>query len=99
MLNRISIPLNSAAAAAWRVNTPARLVSEILYAADYQNVALIRADCHRRRVIKILVGVPRRARGRAINNFIAWPDRCAGVGVAPVVLCKHSFLHGLLSFS
>ena len=92
-------PLNSAATAAWRVNTPASFISEILSAADYQHVALIRAHGDGRCVVVIFVRMPRRARGRAINNLIAWPYGRAGVGVAPVVLCKHSFLHGLLSFS
>jgi hypothetical protein len=67
-------PLNSAAAAAWRVNTPARFISEIFNAADYQNVALIWPHGGGRCVIVIFVGVPRRARGRAINYFIAWAD-------------------------
>jgi hypothetical protein len=65
---------NSAAAAAWRIDAPARFVSEIFNTTDKQHVALIRADCHGRRVVKIFVGVPRFARGRAINNLIAWAD-------------------------
>ena len=68
------IPLYGAAAAAWRVDTPARFVSKIFDAANNQNVALVRADCHGRRVVKILIRVPRRTRGRAINYLVAWAD-------------------------
>jgi hypothetical protein len=92
-------PLNSAATAAWRVNTPARFISEIFSATNDQNVTLIWPHSHRRRVIVIFVRMPRRARGRAIDNLIAWPYGRARARVAAVVFCEHSFLHGLLSFS
>jgi hypothetical protein len=81
----MSIPLNSAATAAWRVDTTARFVSEIFDAADYQNVALVRADCHGRRVVKIFVGVPRFARDCVIDYFVARADRRARARVAAVV--------------
>jgi hypothetical protein len=90
---------DSATTAARRVNTPASFISKIFDTADYQNVALIRANGGGRCVVVILVRMPRGARGRAINNLVAWPYGRAGVRVAPVIFCKHSFLHGLLSFS
>ena len=91
----MSIPLNSAAAAAWRVNTAPALVSEILHATDYQNVALIWPHGGGWRVVKILVGMPRLTRGRVEDNFIAGVNLRARMGVAPMIFCKHSFLHGL----
>jgi hypothetical protein len=95
----MSIPLNSAAAAAWRVNTPARFISEIFDTADYQNVTLIWPHGGGRCVVVIFIRMPRFAGDGAIDYFIAWADRCAGVGVAAMVLCSHYFLHVLLSFS
>jgi hypothetical protein len=90
---------DSAATAAWCVNTPASFVSEIFDAADYQNVALIRAHSHGRRVVKILIRVPRFARDCVVDYFVAWANRRARARVAAVIFCEHSFLHGLLSFS
>jgi hypothetical protein len=81
----MSIPLDSATSAAWRINAPARLVSEIFNTADYQNVALIRADCHGRRVVEILIRVPRFARDSVIYYFVAWANRRARARVAAVV--------------
>jgi hypothetical protein len=78
-------PLTSAATAAWRVNTPASFISKIFDTADDQNVAPIRAHSHGPRVVKILIRVPRFARDRAINYFIAWADRRARARVAAVV--------------
>jgi hypothetical protein len=95
----MSIPLNCAATAAWRVDTTARFISKIFNATDYQNVALIRADSHGRRVVEILIRVPRFARDSVIDYFIAWANRRARARVAAVIFCEHSFLHGLLSFS
>jgi hypothetical protein len=93
----MSIPLYGAAAAAWCVDTPAGFVAKIFDTADYQNIALVRARGHRRCVIVIFVRVPGFARDCAINYLVAWVYLRAGARVAPVVLCKHSFLHGLLS--
>jgi hypothetical protein len=85
---------DSATAATWRIDAPARFVSEIFNTTDYQNVALIRAHSHGRRVVVIFVGVPRFARDSVIDYLVAWADWCARARVAAVVFCEHSFLHG-----
>jgi len=87
----MSIPLNIAATAAWRVDTAPRFISEIFAALNDDHVATIRAAWS----ILIVVSNPCLARGRVKNNFIAWvnPHTCARVD--PFVFCNHSFLHNL----
>ena len=76
---------DSAATAAWRIDAPARFISKIFNTTDYQNVALIRAHSHGRRVVEIFVGVPRFARDSVIDYFVAWANRRARARVAAVV--------------
>jgi hypothetical protein len=87
VLNMVNLS-NSATTAAWCVDTPAGFISKILCAADYQHVADVWPDfghSGRKRHAVVVVSDPRRARGRAIDNLIAWPYGHAGARVAPVI--------------